>query len=388
MTFESLIHLVWGNCAPSPRRAHSCSRTSPACAGFWSRTARPGPHRPCWSPCPPGTPSGSHRRRWTRRTSLQRSSGSGAELVRPGSARPAVPVRCGERELARLAVELDKALALVRQPFADLGDAEAVQAERARLGSCGWWPWRTGRLSGQRGRPCHGGGRPGRVDPGAAAPRVLWALLVVALVRGGRRADALEALRRVRCSRRRAGLEPGPALQRLERRCCARTRCWPGRRPRADPKGAPNLAGPNGRWSADASNWTRSSNSSAARSTGFPGFGMVVGEPGIGKTRLLQELGASCRPGLSGRDQPYSRTRVRAMALARNRPAAHGALDRRIRSRPRRGHARVEQYVFMTTSTYCYQLTGLFYVTAREICSGLREPQGRYKSASVGWVEA
>ena len=133
----------------------------------------------------------------------------------------------------------------------------------------------------------------------------LWELLIVALYRSGRQADALRAYARIRESlAEELGLQPGPALRRLEADVLdqASSLDW-------QPSAPPPARGPAG---------TEGSAASAAAQPGGPnrldpfvgrqpqldlvedawqkagkGSGQVVfvaGEPGIGKTRLVEEV--------------------------------------------------------------------------------------------------
>lgn len=135
----------------------------------------------------------------------------------------------------------------------------------------------------------------------------LWTLLVLALAASGRQADALEALRKVRrILAEELGLDPGAALRELEGAVLrqdpalvwrpAAVAAAPGATPAAPAtvaEGPPATADPR-RWPLVG----RDSELAALREllvradTATPGFAVLVGEPGIGKTRLTEELAA------------------------------------------------------------------------------------------------
>ena len=151
----------------------------------------------------------------------------------------------------------------------------------------------------------------------------LWALRVLALVRSGRQADALDALGRVRTVLAdELGLDPGAELRDLQARVLAQDEelFWSAPAgPRADPqhhrserrgREAPGSAGR--RPSGAAARERRSPepgwplfgrDDELARlvrrldraEAGEAGFGVVTGEPGIGKSRLCAELAARAR---------------------------------------------------------------------------------------------
>ncbi|MBA2956601.1 AAA family ATPase [Nocardioides sp. CGMCC 1.13656] len=214
-------------------------------------------------------------------------------------------------QLEETAGSLDEALALWRgTPYAELGDADAAVAERARLEEL--------RLVAQEDRAAVGLalGQHATVVAElealtAAHPlrERLWGLRALALVRTGRQADALDVLRQVReVLADELGLEPTAELRELQ---TAVLRQDPGldwvppeRAAVAAPTPAPAPAAPEpeeqvapwpmaGR-DADLAALTGLLDRAA---TGVPAYAVLTGEPGIGKSRLAAELVVRARRG-------------------------------------------------------------------------------------------
>ncbi len=201
---------------------------------------------------------------------------------------------------------LDEALALWRgTPYADLEDAPAASAERFRLEEL--------RLVALEDRAVAALalGRHATVAAELEALTAthplrerLWALRAVALARSGRQADALDVLRQVRTLLAdELGLEPGVELRELQAAVLRQDPLLD--RPATAPAApaAPNrparaLAAPAvspwplvGRDTELGALLTLLDDAAA----GHPRFAAVVGEPGIGKSRLLAELAATAR---------------------------------------------------------------------------------------------
>lgn len=121
----------------------------------------------------------------------------------------------------------------------------------------------------------------------------LWQLTALALYRGGRQADALGVLRRARSTlAAELGLDPSPELRRLEARILEQdaaldTPDRPAGRaaaPRSDPARR-SLIGRDAEFGGLRALLHEALSGTAA-------FALVEGEPGIGKTSLLEELAA------------------------------------------------------------------------------------------------
>lgn len=123
-----------------------------------------------------------------------------------------------------------------------------------------------------------------------------WHLLMLALYRAGRQADALRAFQRARHELADGlGVEPGPALRDLERRILAHdpslgavdTPTAPptrlGLAPIVSALAAAPMAGRDQELSALATAW-------ADAVSGSTGVALITGEPGIGKSRLLAAI--------------------------------------------------------------------------------------------------
>ncbi len=119
----------------------------------------------------------------------------------------------------------------------------------------------------------------------------LWWLLMLALYRSGRQADALRAYQRARTALRdELGLEPGSELRDLEAAILDQRRdldellvtTTPRRRVARHPRPATSLLGRAEEWSAIEAFLDGTADTAGE-------LLLLVGEPGIGKTRLLEE---------------------------------------------------------------------------------------------------
>ncbi|MFJ8622058.1 BTAD domain-containing putative transcriptional regulator [Kitasatospora sp. NPDC093550] len=136
-----------------------------------------------------------------------------------------------------------------------------------------------------------------------------WRLHALALWAAGRQADALATLRRARAVLAdEAGLDPGPALNELEaailggRTALLRAATEvPGRRPPTPPEGRtipapPRRPAPDTRLfvgrDAELARLAQAADRAAAAG---PGFALITGEAGLGKSELLERLGERLR---------------------------------------------------------------------------------------------
>ncbi|GAB7004035.1 hypothetical protein JCM18899A_15070 [Nocardioides sp. AN3] len=214
-------------------------------------------------------------------------------------------------DLTRAVGALDEGLALWRgEPYAELGDAPAAVAERARLEEL--------RLVALEDRAVarlalgqHATLAAELESLTAAHPlrERLWALRALALTRSGRQADALDALRRVReLLDEELGLEPSAELRELQTAVLRQDPAleWvppvaggpapsvviPA--PRAEPSPEPAAVAPwplCGRDSELAALVELLDRAARGRAS----FAVLTGEPGIGKSRLAAELAAQGR---------------------------------------------------------------------------------------------
>ncbi len=185
-------------------------------------------------------------------------------------------------------------------PYAELEDAPAAQAERARLDELRAVALEDRAVAGlAMGRHTMVAGELEVLTSTYPLRERLWGLRAVALAGSGRQADALEVLREVReLLAEELGLEPGAELRELQtavlRQDPALT--W------AAPASEAQLARPVATTPAPYQ-WPlvgRDDELAAMvglleQSAGTPLFAAVTGEPGIGKSRLCGELAAVAR---------------------------------------------------------------------------------------------
>ncbi|MBO9522009.1 MAG: AAA family ATPase [Nocardioidaceae bacterium] len=220
------------------------------------------------------------------------------------------PVTDPARANAALA-RLDEALALWRgEAFADVpasqaAASEAAVAERARLGEL--------RLLAEEDRATLlvAGGSPGaavgELDALTARHPLrerLWTLRAVALARTGRQADALATLERLRTSLDdELGIDPSPAVRDLQTAILRQELDLapvPAAAPAPPAPPAPvapavELVAPPWPLAGRGDQLALLDRMLDAADAGTPGFAVLVGEPGAGKSRLALELGLHAR---------------------------------------------------------------------------------------------
>jgi hypothetical protein len=188
----------------------------------------------------------------------------------------------------------DTALALWRgQAFADLADVQSAAAVRAHLAEL-----RATTIEDRLAALLAVGDAPGAVGELESSVRAepfrerRWELLIVALYRSGRQADALAAVRRVRARLAdELGIDPGPALQAVEARLLAQDPTLllrPGPDTRVQP---PTLNRPLSTFLG-----RRTELAQLAELVRASRLVMLVGPGGAGKTRLAVEFAADRRP--------------------------------------------------------------------------------------------
>ncbi|GAA1142052.1 BTAD domain-containing putative transcriptional regulator [Kribbella jejuensis] len=197
-------------------------------------------------------------------------------------------------ELGAVVDSLDDALALWRgTPYSDLDDVAAAVAERGRLEELrlvALEDCAVARLA--LGQHATLAAELEALTAEHPLRERLWALRVQALAAAGRQADALDALRRVRqILADELGLDPGATLRELELAVLRQDPqlSW---RPKALERAIAGVS----RWPLVG----RVAELAALEhlldeATSAPQFAVLVGEPGIGKTRLASELAAKAR---------------------------------------------------------------------------------------------
>jgi DNA-binding SARP family transcriptional activator len=207
-------------------------------------------------------------------------------------------------DLERVLADLDDALALWRgQPYLELEDAPAAVAERARLEELRLLALEDRAVAGLTlGRHAVVSGELEALTASNPLRERLWGLRAVALVRSGRQADALDVLQRVRTVLAdELGLEPGPELRALQ---TAVLRQDPELEWRPAPVSASDGDGAVTNRDRAAAPWPMMGRDDDLRSleallrsadARVPSCASIVGEPGIGKSRLAAELAESAR---------------------------------------------------------------------------------------------
>jgi DNA-binding SARP family transcriptional activator len=224
------------------------------------------------------------------------------------------PPAISREDLDRDVADLDEVLALWRgTPFLELEDAPAAVAERVRLEEL--------RLVALEDKATAGLALGNHATVAAELEALvsayplrerLWALRVLALARSGRQAEALAVFSQVRrLLADELGIEPGNELRQLQTAVLRQdtsldyvpldsvgdaVRPEPARvtGTRPSPRPADTGAAPGAGWplvGREAELQTLASLLDVADS-GIPAFAAIVGEPGMGKSRLAEELAA------------------------------------------------------------------------------------------------
>lgn len=213
-------------------------------------------------------------------------------------------LRLPRGDLERVAAELDAALALWRgTPYAELGEADAAVAERARLEEL--------RLVAREDRAAAGLALGEHATVAAELEALtaahplrerLWGLRALALVRAGRQADALDVLRQVReILDEELGLEPTAELRELQTAVLRQDPRLDWTPAEADAVPAPAPAPPPAvpEPEEQVAPWPMAGRDAELdallqqldrAATGLPTYAVLTGDPGIGKSRLAAEL--------------------------------------------------------------------------------------------------
>lgn len=217
-------------------------------------------------------------------------------------------------DLLRDVADLDEVLALWRgTPFLELEDAPAAVAERVRLEELRLVALEDKAIAGlAMGNHATVAAELEALTSAYPMRERLWALRTVALTRSGRQAEALEVLQRVRkLLADELGIEPGAELRDLQTAVLRQdpaidfvplgtagttvdtarslvTGAGPSLRP-ADTATTP---GPGWPLVGRRSELQTLEGLLDVAATGTPSFAAVVGEPGMGKSRLTEELAA------------------------------------------------------------------------------------------------
>lgn len=204
-----------------------------------------------------------------------------------------------ERRLDDAAVALADAMALWRgQPFADFEFEAWAQPEIERLRELHLVATETQLVIDlERGRHASVVVEAERLAKEHPVRERFRELLMLALYRAGRQADALRVYQEAReVLVEELGIEPGPALRALEERILAQDPALDHRPPpgAALPEELP-VAGPPSAFVGRAEERARLARRAAQARAGAARLALVSGEPGIGKTRLCEDLAATAR---------------------------------------------------------------------------------------------
>jgi DNA-binding SARP family transcriptional activator/predicted ATPase len=237
---------------------------------------------------------------------------SAHQVVSPlASVTAGAPASVSLEDLAETVTELHEVLGLWRgAPFLELDDAPAAVAERVRLEEL--------RLVALEDKATAGLAMGNHATVAAELEALtsayplrerLWALRTVALARSGRQAEALDVLSRVRrLLADELGIEPGTELRELQTAVLRQDPSLdfvPLDTHRATAGGAqtgrPVTGLPPAHAEADGARWPLVGRETELRAlanlldtaeTGVPAFAAIVGEPGMGKSRLTEEVAA------------------------------------------------------------------------------------------------
>lgn len=230
--------------------------------------------------------------------------------LQPLTGRGPSPLSAGQ--LTEVSTRLDEALARWRgTPYAELGDADAAVAERARLEQL-----RTVALEDRAtvqlalGRHATVAAELEALTKAYPLRERLWALRALALTRSGRQADALDVLRQLReVLDEELGLEPSAELRELQTAVLrqdpelewvapeAGAAPVAGTAPAPEPVRARPLPEPVAPWplAGREEDLAGLEQALAGAEAGTPSYAVLTGEPGIGKTRLAAELALRAR---------------------------------------------------------------------------------------------
>ena len=246
-------------------------------------------------------------------------------LLRPADGLPRTPLELTSGDLRVLRHELTVTLALWKDtPFLDLPEEDdAVVAERAGLAARRLIAVED--LALVRIALGEESSVAGDLEPLVAAHPLresLWGIRILALARSGQQQESLAAARAVRTALTdELGVDPGPMLQLLEgavlqqspdlywQPAGGRSLTGPAHDPAtsttppAEPGGITSPSAPPAEWPlvGRQTQLARLREALIRARSGQPTAVMLVGEPGIGKSRLLRELAAKAQggPGVS-----------------------------------------------------------------------------------------
>lgn len=209
-------------------------------------------------------------------------------------------------ELTAELAALDEALGLWRgTPYAELGDADAAVAERARLEELRLVALEDRAVAGLAlGQHATVAAEMEALTAAHPLRERLWALHALALTRSGRQADALEVLRKVReVLDEELGLEPSAELRDLQTAVLRQDPALDWVAPDAGSAPAPEpapVAAPVVHPSTEqVAPWPMVGRDAdleslvdvvEAAERGVPSYAVITGDPGIGKSRLAAEL--------------------------------------------------------------------------------------------------